>query len=253
MMCSEVSRILDFAANDRVLEILEAIEREEISDLKKCYPRSTLHYTIQKLKRANLIERRIHRYELTQLGITYLKMIRKFHRCLDRFHNLMDKFPDHRIELPEDFVLRLDELGEFDVVESQNTDVLRPHRIVLGQILRSKEVRGIVPILYPDYPTVFREVVSKVDLLEIIVTEDVWKLVEKYDHVEEHTGKFRVYLADKHPCISLIVTDTFFSAGFYRRSGDFDFWRLLISNDKSATRFGRDLFEHYRRISQRVL
>ncbi|AKG92092.1 hypothetical protein GAH_00563 [Geoglobus ahangari] len=185
MMYSEVFRVLDFASNDRVLEILEAIEREEISDLKKCYPKSTLHYSIQKLKRANLIERRANKYELTQLGITYLKMIRKFHRSLDKLHHLLSKFPDHRIEIPEDFVLRLDELGEFEVVESQSTDVLRPHKIVMGQILRSKEVRGIVSIFYPDYPTVFKEVIKKVNILEIVVTEDVWGLVEAYTHIEK--------------------------------------------------------------------
>ncbi|WP_084632250.1 transcriptional regulator FilR1 domain-containing protein [Geoglobus ahangari] len=59
-------------------------------------------------------------------------------------------------------------------------------------------------------------------------------------------------MADKHPHIAFTVTDHFFSAGFYRKSGDYDFWRLLISKDKSAIRFGRDLFEYYKSISEKV-
>ncbi len=253
MTCFTPLKVFELLSNLKVCELLEAVENGEFSSLKENYPKSTLYYQIQRLKELGFVEKRGEGYWITQTGNVCLKMMRKLHRCVENLNALLEHFPNHIISIPEELILRLDELGKFEVVESKTTDILKPHRIVMDLILKAKNIKGVVPIFYPDYPSIFNKIIDNVETLEIVVTEDVLRAVEIYENVKDYSDRFHVYVIREHPLIAFTVTDYFFSAGFYRLSGDYDFWRVLVSKDKSAVSFGEDLFRYYRNKSVRML
>ncbi len=246
-------KILDIAIDGKTIEILESIEKNDLPSIKKKYPKSTLYHLISKLKSENLLEKRKNKYCLTHRGRFYLKMLRKFGKCLEKFQEISKMFPDHIVEFPEEFVMRLDELNRLEVVSADNTNVLRPLKVLMDLITQSKEIRAVSPMFYPDYPTIFEKVVEKMRVIELVVTEDVWRLIEVYDHIEDLPEKFSVYVVDEQPHLAITVSDVFLSMNFYRNSGDFDFLRTLISRSKKALKFGNDLFEFYKDKSEKVL
>ncbi|WP_169302188.1 helix-turn-helix transcriptional regulator [Ferroglobus placidus] len=244
---------MDIAINEKTINILEAVEKNDFSSVKKKYPKSTLYHLISKLKSENLIEKRDDEYCLTHRGSVYLKMLRKFGRCMEKFQEISKMFPEHVVEFPEEFVMRLDELECLEVISADKTNVLRPLRVLTNLITQSKEIRAVSPMFYPDYPSVFEKIVEKMKGIELVVSENVWKLIEIYDHTEDFSEKFSVYVVNEQPELAVTVSDVFLSMNFYRSSGDLDFLRTLISKNERALKFGSDLFEFYREQAEKVL
>lgn len=154
-------KILDIAINEKRLIFLKLYEKNDFSSVKKKYPKSTLYHLISKLKSENLIEKRDDEYCLTHRGSVYLKMLRKFGRCMEKFQEISKMFPEHVVEFPEEFVMRLDELECLEVISADKTNVLRPLRVLTNLITQSKEIRAVSPMFYPDYPSVFEKIVRK--------------------------------------------------------------------------------------------
>ena len=143
------------------------------------------------------------------------------------------------------------ELGDFQVVISESSDLLKPHRTFVEHLMKSKEVHGVSPIFFPDYPNVFKEVDKKADVIELVVTEDILEVI--LGHAPENYQNLELYVTDVNPQMAFAVTDIFFSIGFFYKSGGYDFTKDLISTTPSAIKFGRDLFEYYKSRARRVL
>lgn len=134
---------------------------------------------------------------------------------------------------------------------SDPADVLKPHRIFSEYILRSREIYGVSPLIYPDYPRLFAGIIKSATIISLVVTEEIFDAISEYP-LEEYEN-LEIYVIDRNPKIAATVTDTFLSIGFFYRSGIYDFSRDLVATSPSALKFGRDLVEYYRRHARNVI
>jgi predicted transcriptional regulator len=164
---------------------------------------------------------------------------------------LYEAFPDHTITFPDEFALRLCEIRDARLIASEPSDILKPHRVFTDYLKNTKEIYGVSPILFPDYPEFFLALAESVETISLVVTQEVFDIVSTYP-IGDHDN-IKLYLAPQAPRIAATVTDTFLSIGFFYKSGGYDFTRDLIATSPEAIIFGKDLIRYYRAKSRRIV
>jgi predicted transcriptional regulator len=253
MTVENVYDLMRVLYNERVVRVLESIpSKEEYWKVKSSYPKSTFYNIIRVLRKAEFIKEDIDSYHITTAGLLYLRIFKIFSECVETISNILRHFPDHKIVFPDEFLLRLHEIKDFEVVTSSCLDILKPIKTYLEYLRESKEMYGVSPILFSDYSEIFRDLLEKNTTVVLVLTEDVAEqIVDKI--IERHKPKLEIYVVDFNPHIAFTVTDRFLSIGFFYESGNYDFTKKLISTSSSAIKFGRDLFEYYKAKSKRIL
>jgi predicted transcriptional regulator len=84
-----------------------------------------------------------------------------------------------------------------------------------------------------------------------VVTQEVFDIISTYPL--DNYDNLEIYLTSEAPGIAATVTDTFLSIGFFYKSGSYDFTRDLIATSPAAIKFGKDLIQHYRTQSRRIV
>lgn len=248
-------KITDFMkvfSSARRMEVLDALyqgqSREEIRDR---VPGSTYAFTIDTLKKAGMIRESDGEIVLTDKGRAYLLIFEHAKESIATYTRVSERFNDHIIDFPEDFFPRLYEIDAFEVITSEPSDVLKPHRIFSEYIRNSSEIYGVSPLLFPDYPQLFGGILEHIDRLSLVVTDEILGIISEYP-LDQYEN-IEIYIINTPPKIAITVTDTFLSIGFFYRSGNYDFTRDLVSIAPSALRFGRDLVDYYKSQSRRIV
>ncbi|WP_292520654.1 transcriptional regulator FilR1 domain-containing protein [Methanoculleus sp.] len=248
-------KITDFMrifSSERRIEVLDALMRQETKDeIKKHIPSSTYAFTVNYLKKVGFVREADGDVSLTDRGHANLVIFERFKESINTLRLLYKAFPDHSIAFPDEFALRLCEICDAEVIVSEPSDILKPHRVFTDYLKNTREIYGVSPILFPDYPEFFQGLAESVDTISLVVTQDVFDIVStyplgNYDNLE-------IYLAPKSPGIAATVTDTFLSIGFFYKSGSYDFTRDLIAVSPEAIKFGKDLIHYYRTQSRRIV
>lgn len=239
-------------SSERRLEMLEALLRGENAEaIRTRFPGSTYAYTLNTLKTAGMVSEMGREISITAKGRASLITLAQANESLATFDAISRFYHDHDIELPDEFYSRLYQISDIEPVVSDPSDVLKPHRIFSEHILRSREIYGVSPLIYPDYPTLFAGIIESATIISLVVTEEIFQVISEYPL--EGYENLEIYVIDRNPKIAVTVTDTFLSIGFFYRSGLYDFSRDLIATSPSALNFGRDLVEYYRRQARKVI
>jgi predicted transcriptional regulator len=248
-------KIIEFMkifSSERRIEVLDALLRQESKDkIKQHIPSSTYAFTVNSLKKVGFVKETDGEVSLTDRGHAYLVIFGQFKESINTLRQLYEVFPDHAIVFPDEFFLRLCEIGGFQVITSEPSDILKPHRVFADFLRGTKEIYGVSPLLFPDYPEYFKSLAENVEKISLVVTKDVFDIIAAYplgdyDNIE-------IYLVPETPSVAAAVTDTFLSIGFFYKSGSYDFTRDLIATSPSAIQFGKDLMMHYRAKSRRIV
>jgi predicted transcriptional regulator len=252
---SKYMKITDFMrifSSERRIEVLDALLRQESKDeIKRHIPSSTYAFTVNYLKKVGFVREADGEVSLTDRGHTNLIIFERFKESISALHMLYEAFPDHAIVFPNEFALRLCEIGDARVIASEPSDILKPHRIFTDYLKNTREIYGVSPILFPDYPEFFRSLAESVDTISIVVTQEVFDIISTYPL--DNYDNLEIYLTSESPGIAATVTDTFLSIGFFYKSGSYDFTRDLIATSPAAIKFGKDLIQHYRTQSRRIV
>jgi len=248
----EIHEFMKIVSGENRIKVLEALARGETKEqIRQQIPKSTLFHALKSLRGAELIEEDRDKLRITSKGYACFKLFEKFRDSYLTLKRILEHFSGHVIPFPEEFFIRLHELGDFRVVISESWDLLKPHRTYVEYLMKSREVHGVSPIFFPDYPGVFKEVDKKADIIELVVTKDILEVLS--GHTLENYQNLELYVTDGNPQMAFAVTDIFFSIGFFYKSGGYDFTRDLISTTPSAIKFGVDLFNYYKSRARRVL
>lgn len=239
-------------SSDRRTEVLNALLKEESKDkIKKRIPASTYAFIIDYLKNAGLVEENGGNIALTDSGRDCLIIFQQFEKSISTIQRLYESFPDHFIGLPDKFLIRLNELEQFEVICSEPSDILKPHRVFTDYLKKSHEIYGVSPILFPDYPATIEELARKEKKISLVVSAEVFSIISSFP-----IGNFsniEIFIADTAPRIAAAVSEKFLSLGFFFKSGSYDYTRDLISTSPRALKFGMDLIEYYRAESNKVV
>jgi predicted transcriptional regulator len=247
----KISDFMKIFASERRMEVLDALLMGKKKDeIKECVPTSTFAFTIDYLKKVGFAQGADGEVSLTDRGHAYLIIFEKFKEGIHTLQRIYDFFPDHNIFFPDEFLIRLDELNDFEPVASEPSDVLKPHRVFAELLKNSNDIRGVSPLMFPDYPILFKAMAENMQSISLVVTREVYEIISEYP-IDEFKN-IDIHIIEETPQIAVTVTDTFLSIGFFYKSGSYDFTRDMVCKSPQALQFGRDLVEYHRRKSLKI-
>lgn len=212
---------------------------------------------IRKLEEKRLIQQKERDYSLTEIGEVIAESISQVERNIHVFNQELKFWSEHRIEsIPKDFRLRLYELGNYQIIRSTTTDILRPQNEYLKNLLEAKMFKGVSSVLHPQYPKYVIDLANKGVPVSVILTRELFKVINEefgkslkrwinYDNAN-------IFICDKNIKFSFSVTDFFLSMRLFLKDDTYDFYQNIISFDKSAVKWGEDLFGYYELQSKKV-
>lgn len=211
---------------------------------------------IRKLEKGNLICQEGKKYFLTEVGEIVTKSYEQLHRTLKIFEKDMGFWKEHKIEIPEEFRLRLHELGEYRIVQSSPTEVFEPHKEFMKILFNSATVKGISPIFHPEYPNFFLELAKRKKNISLIVTADVLERIRKEYGKELEKGllyeNFSLMVCNESIKVAFTITDSFLSLGLFLKNGNYDVYHDIVSFDSSAIKWGDELFRYYQNRAVKI-
>lgn len=212
---------------------------------------------IKILEDEGLVEKVGKQYSLTDLGRLIGCHLEPFDKTLTVIGQQKKFWQEHDIEaLPQELLLRLGDIRNPQIVEAGLEESFEPHHQFIDMILRSKNVAGISPIVHPIYPRFFLSLAGEGRSVRLILTKNAFDKIKKeyYDLLLEGVQyeNAHLYICDEPIRFAYIVTEQYFTISLFTKNGIFDSKQDLVSTDKSAVRWGEDLFSYYLKRSRRV-
>lgn len=216
---------------------------------------STILHAMKTLEDQNLIIKTGDEYFISQTGkIIGLKLIDTI-KMLFTVKRSEKLWLNHEIEdIPADLLLKIGELNVSTLIESEPTDIFKPHENYFSRILiNSNKIRGLSPIFNQDFIEPFKLMMEEGKEIELILTPQVINetmnvldpdsMLHLADLISQ--DKFKIWTIEDVK-VAFTVTDKFISLGLYSKSGEYDNTRDLVSDHPDAIEWGNILFEYYR-------
>jgi len=232
---------------------------------------TTAIHALRELEKGNLIFQDADRaYALTTIGeIIALKLvdfvsateILKKHETFWLEHDLRD--------IPPSMLAKIGDLSNSVLLTDTPTEIFKSHTTLTQVLEDANAVKGIYPIFNLEYLTIIEELVNRKRIdVELIVTNEVLSSIEGVVETEEafknvlRAPNFTLFAMnrDENIKIALTVTDSVFYLGLFAFAGNgngngnglYDPNRALISDDKKALAWGRELHAYYRKKANLV-
>lgn len=211
---------------------------------------------IRKLEKDNLIYQDSKNYFLTEVGEIVTGSFDRLFRTLKVFEKDMGFWKEHSIGIPGEYRLRLYELGDYVITKSSQTEIFKPHDEYVKHLLKSKWVKGFSPALHPEYPRVVTMLAENGVDVSLVITGQVFEKLKN-----GHKNELQKYLSlknaslkicDEEHKVAFTTSDRFLSMRLFLKDGTYDFYKNIISYEKSALKWGEDLFRYIERRSEKV-
>ncbi len=212
---------------------------------------------IRILEERNLVTQDGKKYLLTEIGQVITRHLSPFVKTVEVIEKHEDFWKGHDIgSIPSRLLMKIDQLGNYQIIESSVEEIYEPHKEFLENILKSKKLLGISPIVHPIYPDFFLQLAERGIEVSLILTRKAFNKVEKeYRDKLAHGLSLQnvsLYISDEDIKLSCVSTDKFFSVSFFLKSGVFDSRNDVVSFDESALLWGEELFNYFRERSLRI-
>jgi len=221
---------------------------------------STIIHSARDLEKENLLEEKTEGYHLTNTGKIVALKLMDLVKLFSVIKKTEDFWLSHDMEgIPPQFLERLGELQELKVVKSSPTNLLQVLSLYMKLVSKAKELRGISPVFVPEFSKLVKKLLKKGATVYLVISEEIMKpVVKSYQkdiepdikkRVEE--GHLRIWVMDEVK-IAMSVTDSFISLGMFNKDGTYDFSHDIVSYNKEAIEWGRELFEYYKSRAREI-
>ncbi|HIH75654.1 MAG TPA: winged helix-turn-helix domain-containing protein [Methanosarcina sp.] len=196
-------------------------------------------------------------YKLSDIGKVVVKKMVPLLNTLGVFSENMDYWENHNINaIPAYLLDRIDDLGHCEFVEPDLDRMYETPQRIEEKLLQSTHVMEVSSYFNPAYPSTYVELVKKGTEISLIITKPVFERLKK-----EYSTSLREYLERDNAKIfvcdcpvkvaSSIVTDRFLAFSLFYRNGIYHN-HAMMSIEKTALKWGEDLFLHYMKSSKEI-
>lgn len=231
-------------------------ELRELIDLRS----STILHGMNELEKRNIVKKTGDRYNLTPSGkilTLNFKDLVKSVIVTKRFEKLWD---GHCIEgIPDNLLLQIGSLMNGDLIQSEPTDIYKPHMTFTQLLPHVNKFRGVSPLFHSDFKDLMIQMVLNGVDTQLIVTESIMNKLYELAAQEPETftnltsqENFELWITDEDVKIGFTVTDQFVSLGLAFEDGSYDYSMDLVSDDLDAILWGEKLFKYYREKSKKL-
>lgn len=221
------------------------------------FPSTSILPQIKKLKEANLVLQTRKCYRLSDTGWIMAEKMLPLLNTLQVLEENFDFWVDRDLEgIPPFLIRRLGELKHCMVLEPDLSRIYEPHMEFSKNLVASKKIMRFTSYFQPPLIPLHAEVMKQKKPVSFVISRCFFeRLVDDYPveldiFLHSEYSKFFVYPGDPK-IVSFTVTDRFVSLYLFEKNGKFD-QRFLISFEKSAIKWGEDLFAYYRNSSEEV-
>lgn len=223
--------------------------------------RSIILHGINELEKENLVLSGGNYYYLSKIGKETASKLIDMIKVRIVLQNNRELWLNHEIEsIPYHLLMEIGNLSNSELMEIENDDLSKTHRIHANAVLTAGKVKGVSPIFYSDYINIFNTILNKGVNVELILTEDILKkTIKSYD--SKSLGEFigliskkqlKIWKLNEDVKVAFTVTDKAITLGLFSKKGLYDSTRLLVSDHKNAIEWCNKLFDYYLKRAQKV-
>ena len=222
---------------------------------------SGIIYCMKKLEKKNLILNKKNYYHLSKIVHKIASELIDMIKTMIVLKNSQKLWLDHEIEsIPYDLLMKIGDLSNSKLMESENEDLSKTHRIHAQVVLNAEKIKGVSPIFYPDYLDTFNVILNKNVEVELVLTENILKKTIE-SHEPESLERLKRLITEKQVKlweikedvkVAFTVTDKALTLGLSSKKGMYDPVKLLVSDHDDALKWGNKLFDHYLKKARKV-
>lgn len=220
-------------------------------------PSTSVFPQIKKLKDNRLVLQEGKYYTLSRIGAIVTEKMSPLVGTLELFEDDLDYWTNHDLSgIPPFLLLRLGELSPCKVIEPELNRIFEPPEEFLDSLLESGEVMRFTSYFQPFFAELHAELLKKKAKISLVVTEGFFERVVN-DYPEElenfllpENSRFFIYKGISS-LASLTVSERFMAITMIDKKGRPD-QRFLLSFEKSAIEWGKELFAYYMALSEEI-
>jgi predicted transcriptional regulator len=211
---------------------------------------TTILHSIKELSEEKLVTKRDRGYQLTNIGRMQAMILEELIGTIVTLDRHWDFWMTHDLsDIPARLQMNLGMLVQSHLIKSDPTSLLKSHERFLEELMKTKEIHGVSPIIAPGHTEVISKAVDNGARVELILTEAVFNAVLK-DHSNIlnrllQSDNFHLYIIKKEIKVAFTVTDSLISLGLYRLDNGYDLVNDLFCEGETSHAWGMELFNYY--------
>ncbi len=191
-------------------------------------------------------------YQLTGAGSIEAALTASMTRGLAAMDSYRAFWNSHDLSgIPEHLLARVGELEQCDCVGTTEHNQFNCQEFFISEMLKSKELRGVAPIIIPGHVDMMDALVATGAKVELIFTPPVIRALgpEKLNPWKEAGASLYEIPAAR---AAFAVTENMLSLGLHALDGRYDILADLDCYGPGAVRWGRDLYRYYRDLAKPI-
>ncbi len=251
-VCSELRRNILISLNEGKKPLADLRDGLNISS-------TTAIHALRELEKNSLVfQEKDKNYGLTNTGRVITLKLLDFNNAAEILKKHERFWLEHDLSgIPEHMMEKIGCLKDSVLITNTETDIFKVHLNFISLLKKAKDIRGVSPFLIPEFTSLFEELIfgKSVDI-QLLLTREVYEKLDKgilKKIFTEKDTRFKLYVTKENLKVAFTVTDYFLSIGFFHTGGLYDFSNDLISYSEEASAWGGELFEHYVKLSERVV
>lgn len=219
---------------------------------------STILHAMKEMIEAELVKKKDISYSLTNIGMIQTILLDELVGAIVLLDQHEDYWLGHDLSgIPEELLAKIGMLAHSQRMTSDPIAPLKSLEAFMSELARAKDIRGVSSFIAPGFPELIGDCVKGGAKVELVLTDTVLKKIsdENAKLLEEiqDMDNFHLYHLEKNVNVGFTVTESLLALGLWRLDGSIDLATgELVCIGEEATIWGRELFEHYRSLSQLV-
>lgn len=200
---------------------------------------SSISSTLHGLELKNLVYRESNKYYLSNSLKILMKTILEVKDVVNALEKFFNIIHDHIVDMiPNQSIVELYLMKDANLLESDGLDAYKIYNFIEEILIGAKNVMCIFPFFHIDFNQILNDSYKKGNNVEIIVSREVFEIYEEKSEVK-YLSSF-----DAKNNFLLIVSEKIMILGLFRKDGQFDQNRLLVSKSEDSIKWGKNLFKY---------
>ncbi len=218
---------------------------------------STVIHAARDLEREQMLVEKEDGYHLTSIGNIICSKLSDTIGTLAVIRKDEGFWLTHDIQgIPEEFLGRIGEIKDYKIFTSGVRDVFKTLTIYMELTRKAREFFGVSPIFVDAFVSLIKKLLKGGAKVNLVLTEDVLaELIDKdrkgFEGIMENKD-ISIWKINEDIGVAFTVTNSVFSLGLFGLDGIYDASHDLVSREKGAINWGRELFEYYKSRARKL-
>jgi predicted transcriptional regulator len=218
---------------------------------------STILHSMREMIDEGLVTKTAHGYGLTNIGKIQALLLDELVSAIAILEKYKGYWLTHDLSgIPTDLLAKIGLLSRSEMISGDHITLLRALDNFIAELKKSKDIRGVSPIIVPQYPEAIATAVMNGANVHLILTKNILDIVIKEYHdllkdILPHKN-LKLFYIEEDVNVAFTVLDDVVSLGLFRLDGEYDLGSDIFCYGSKAVIWGSDLFEYYRNKSHLV-